>query len=193
VGSSARANPYQDDCHIYIYRATQYHMMLCEALNHLKRFTALNAVLNTGVKAGETAECFNASQPEWEGFASTVDPTKCDWTGTANWGTRKYPSMGIRGCFGTLTARSLKDNIFELGETASLKHNDLALLDESMLEFAGEGKVYPMMNRLAVRYNDPAIIADRVCQKYTDDGLAATVRARIMDGGYWVPFDLQMK
>ena len=187
VGSSARVNAYQDDCHIYIYRATQYHFMLCEALNHLKRFTALNAVLNTGVKAGETEECFRADSPEWEGFASTVTPTLCDWTGTANWGTRKYPSMGIRGCFG-LTARPLKDNILQLGERGTLRFNDEALLDEAMLEFAGEGKVYPMMNRLAVRYADPAIVADRICPKYASEGLAATVRSRIMDGAYWVNY-----
>ncbi len=185
VGSSVRVNAYQDDCHIFIYRATQYHLMLCEALNHLKRFIALNAVLNTGVKAGETDDCFNPEKAEWEGFASTIDPTKCDWTGTANYGTRKYPSMGIRGCFG-LTVRPLKDNIRELGEAGTLRFNDLALLDEAMLEFAGEGKVYPMMNRMAVRYADPEIVADRVCPKYTDEALAATVRARILDGAYWV-------
>jgi hypothetical protein len=189
VGSSARTNAWQDDCHIYIYRATQLHMMLCEALNHLQRFTALNAVLNTGVKAGDTDDCFRADAPEWQGFASTVDPTKCDWTGTANWGTRKYPSTGIRGCFG-LTYRTLKDNIRDLGERQTLKFNDMALLNEAMLEFAGEGKVYPMMCRMAVRYADPAIVADRVCAKYTDAALASTVRQRILDGGYWVPYTL---
>jgi hypothetical protein len=193
VGSSVRTNAYQDDCHIYIYRAMQYHMMLAEALNHLKRFTAMNAVFQKGVKAGDTDDCFNADSPEWEGFASTVDPTKCDWTGTANYGTRKYPSMGIRGCFTGLSSRPVKDNIFELGEAATLKFNDMALLNESMLEFAGEGKVYPMMNRMAVRYNDPSIVADRVCAKYTDEALSATVRSRIMEGGYWVPFDLGLK
>ena len=192
VGSSARANAYQDDCHIYIYRATQYHLMLCEALNHLKRFTAMNAVFNKGVKAGDTDDCFVAGAAEWQGFESTIDPTKSDWTGTANWGTRKYPSLGIRGCF-NLTARPIKDNIHDLGETATLKFNDLAFLDEAMLEFAGEGKVYPMMCRMAVRYGDPAIVADRVCPKYTDEALATTVRSRIMDGGYWVPFNLNFE
>ena len=189
VGSSVRTNAYQDDCHIYIYRATQYHLMLAEALNHLKRFAAMNAVFNKGVKAGDTEDCFAAGSAEWQGFESTVDPTKSDWTGTANWGTRKYPSMGIRGCFG-LTVRPVKDNIHDLGETATLKFNDMALLDEAMLEFAGEGKVYPMMNRMAVRYGDPKIVADRVCPKYTDEGLAASVRSIILEGGYWVPFSL---
>lgn len=192
VGSSARVNAFQDDCHVYVYRAMQYHMMLCEALNHLKRFTAMNAVLNSGVKAGDTDDCFNPDAAEWEGFASTLDPTKCDWTGTANFGTRRYPSMGIRGCF-SLTARPVKDNYRDLGEAATYRYNDLAILDEVMLEFAGEGKVYPWMCRMAVRYNDPTIVADRVCPKYTDDALASTVRSRIQDGGYWVPFDLQIK
>jgi hypothetical protein len=150
----------------------------------------MNAVFQKGVKAGDGDDCFSATSPEWQGFASTIDPTKSDWTGTANWGTRKYPSMGIRGCFTGLTARSIKDNIFELGEQNTMKFNDLSMLDESMLEFAGEGKVYPMMNRMAVRYNDPSIVADRVCAKYTDEALAATVRSHIMDGGYWVPFNL---
>ncbi len=193
VGSSARVNAYQDDCHIYIYRATQYHMMLCEALNHLKRFTAMNAVLNAGVKAGDADDCFHAELPEWEGFASTVDPTKCDWTGTANWGTRRYPSLGIRGCFTGLIPREVKDNTHELGETGTIKFNDLALLDESMLEFAAEGKVYPMMNRMAVRYSDASIVADRVCGKYEDEALAASVRGKIMQGDYWVPFDLMFQ
>ncbi len=193
VGSSARVNAFQDDCHIYIYRATQYHMMLCEALNHLKRFTAMNAVFNSGVKAGEGDNCFHPEQAEWEGFASTVDPTKCDWTGTANWGTRKYPSLGIRGCFTGLVARTVMDNTHELGETGTMKFNDLALLDESMLEFTAEGKVYPMMNRMAVRYNDLSIVADRVCGKYENEVLAASVRSKIMAGDNWVPFDLQFK
>lgn len=189
VGSSARVNAYQDDCHIYFYRATQYHMMLCEALNHLRRFYAMNAVFNSGVSStGDHA--FEAGKPEWAGFESTIDPTKSDWTGDANFGTRRYPSMGIRGCFGTLVARPVKTDIFELGEQGTYRFNDLALLDESMLEFAGEGKVYPMMNRMAVRYNDPSIVADRICPKYTDAGLASTVRSRIMDGGYWVKYDL---
>ena len=193
VGSSARVNAYQDDCHIYIYRATQYHMMLCEALNHLKRFIAMDAVFNSGVKAGEADNCFHPELPEWDGFASTIDPTKCDWTGTANWGTRKYPSLGIRGCFTGLVPRTVKDNTHELGEQGTFKFNDMAILDEAMLEFAAEGKVYPMMNRMAVRYADPAVVADRVCGKYENEALAASVRAKIMQGDYWVPFDLQFK
>ena len=188
VGSSERPNAYEDDCHIFLYRATQYHMMLAEALNHLRRFQAMNGVFNVGVKAGDLEECFKPDTEEWEGFESKYDPTLSDWTGTANWGTRKYPSMGVRGCH-SLTAREVSLNRIN----PNYRMNDMAMLDEAMLEFAAEGKVYPMMNRMAVRYNDPKIIADRVCPKYETVGKADEIRAKIMAGGYWVPYNLDIQ
>ncbi|MGN0220833.1 MAG: hypothetical protein ACI4BA_01750 [Prevotella sp.] len=178
VGSSVRTNAYQDDVHVYIYRATQYHMLLAEALNHLSRFTAMNGVFNTGVKK----EIYVDGAPEWKGFSR-------NWTSDAEWGTRKYPSAGLRCCYG-LSARPVKTNILELGEKGTMKFNDLAILDETMLEFACEGKTYASMNRMAVRYNDPAIVADRVCPKYEATGKSGEIRSKIMSGGNWVAYDL---
>ena len=182
VGSTHRANAFQDDVHIYLYRATQYHMMLAEALNHLDRFKALDAVLNTGVKATEYSE----TDPEWRGFTQ-------NWTSSAAWGTRKYPSMGIRGCL-NLNAVGILKNIAQLGSRkATERHNDELILNEIMMEFACEGKTYPAMNRMAVRYGDPSIITSRVCRKYEGTGHEADVRAKIMDGGYWVPYEMDIK
>jgi hypothetical protein len=59
-----------------------------------------------------------------------------------------------------------------------------------MLEFACEGKVYPAMNRMAMRYNDMSIVADRVCPKYEGTGKESSVRSKIMAGGNWVPYTL---
>ena len=173
--------PYADDVHIYLYRATQYHLMLCEALNHLRRFTPLDYVFNhmpdTHIEGIENGE------PEWEGF--TVN-----WTYHAEFNdSYKYHMSGIRYAYLT-SNRPLKDNIVELGESGTYKFNDMAILNEVMIEFAAEGKVYPWMNRMAVRYNDPSIIADRVCPKYEAVGKDADIRAKIMAGGYWVPYNL---
>ena len=182
VGSAHRANAYQDDVHIYIYRATQYHMMLAEALNHLDRFTALNCVLNSGVKSST----FKQDDPEWQGFTR-------NWTSDAEWGTRKYPSMGIRGCL-NLNNVDIKTSVLPLGsEAATVRHNDELILNEIMMEFACEGKTYPAMNRMAVRYNDNSIIADRVCPKYATSGKEGAVRSAIMSGGNWVPYNLNLK
>lgn len=180
VGSSVRANAYQDDVPIYIYRATQYHVLLAEALNHLMRFTAMNGVFNSGVKK----EIFVAGDPEWEGFS-------CNWTGDAEWGERKYYSEGVRCCYG-VSARPVKTSILELGEKGTMKFNDLAILDETLLEFPCEGKTYAFMNRMATRYNDLSIVADRVCPKYEAIGKSGEIRGKIMAGGNWVPYDLML-
>lgn len=180
VGSTVRANAYQDDVHVYIYRATQYHMMLTEALNHLNRFTAMNGVFNNGV----TKEIFVAGDPEWEGFSR-------NWTSDAEWGTRRYPSMGIRGCFG-LRNRAVALDILG-GVDEAHRKNDLAILDEYLLEFPVEGKTYAAMNRMALRYGDLSIVADRVCPKYEATGKAGEIRNKILAGGNYVPYDLNVK
>ena len=178
-GSSVRSNAYQDDVHVYTYRGTQYHTLLIEALNHLKRFTAMDAVMNKGVLSSVLTDDVK-DLPEWEGFNDY-------WTGRV-WS--KYPNNGLRGCY-TLTARDMKVEVLSADVPAAMRHNDLQVLDETILEFACEGKVYPTMNRMAVRYNDPSIVADRVCPKYEATGRAEAIRAKIMDGGYWVNYQIQ--
>lgn len=185
VGSTYRSEAYQDDVHIYIYRAMQYHLMIIEALNHLMRFNAMETCLNSGFAAFQP-ETFETDQTgEYEGFNR-------NWTKQAEWGNRSYAHAGIRGQY-ALSARPVKESILELGKERTLRYNDLQILDEVMLEFGCEGKVYPWMNRMAVRYNDPSIVADRVCEKYSDEALAESVRAKIMNGGYWVKYDLGIK
>ena len=181
-GSTVRPYAYQDDVHIYIYRSMQYHLMIIEALNHLKRFSAMSICLNNGFAAFQPEEFDN---PEYEGFTQ-------NWSKTAVWGSRSYAHLGIRGQYG-LGTRTVKENMVDLGERATCRFNDMAILDEVMLEFGCEGKVYPWMNRMAVRYNDPSIIADRVCPKYEAVGKDAEIRAKIMAGGFWVPYDLGIK
>ena len=182
--SGIRTNAYEDDVHIYIYRATQYHMMLCEALNHLHRYVALSCVLNGGINSYSTEIVDGTNPTEWEGFTR-------NWTADAEWGNRKYYCEGIRGAF-TLSARTIADT--STGTHAeAVRLNDMAILEETMLEFSCEGKVYPWMNRNVLRYGDPSIVADRVCPKYSDASLKSTVRQRIMDGGYFVKYDLNLK
>lgn len=188
--NSRRQYAYQDDVHIYIYRGTDLHFMLAEALNQLGRYTEASAIINQGI-AGQ----FRTGGVTWPGFTDY-------WTAVTPSGTTSYPNVGVRGAF-SLGSREFfraakgedeptvdgedKLSVVESAEEAKMK-NDLALLDEMLLEFAAEGRTYPAMIRIAKRYNDYNIIADRVCPKYTNP---EEIRTKILNGGYFVKWNLK--
>ena len=65
------------------------------------------------------------------------------------------------------------------------------LLKEAALENAFEGNRWPDLLRIALRRNDPSIIADRVYNKILKDGSgnAGAARAKLMDPANWyLPF-----
>lgn len=164
---------YQEDVVLYTYRGADLYFMLTEALNNLGRTEEAGVLLNIGVGvyfgAGNGASA-------WPGFS--------DWwcTKLPNGNNRGYSDKGIRGLF-NLGARPFTDD--------DTKFNDLSILDEMMLEFCCEGRIYPAMIRMAKRYNDPSIIADRVCPKYEASGMDGEIRSKIIAGGYFVPWDLK--
>lgn len=194
-GSSSRVNAYQDDVHIYLFRATEYHFFLMEALNGLGRFEAADALLNGGLQATDFVYADGAMVKDDKGYGTPLpgfEGFTNDWTSTASWGTRKYPHVGIRGAF------SLKDRPYVLENDnvhlmANMKANDMALLDEAMLEFAGEGKVYPMMIRSALRWGngsyDASIVSSRVSVKYGDK---ADAMKPLIESQIFVPWDLKL-
>ena len=122
--------------------------MLAEALNNLGRFEEAAALINGGV-GGK----FPTGGVTWAGFTD-------DWTGSTALGTRKYYNVGIRGTF-ALANRSFKTLVMAPQYQADMKYNDLAIMDEMLLEFPCEGKIYPALIRVAKRWNDYGIIADR--------------------------------
>ena len=77
-------------------------------------------------------------------------------------------------------------------EPGNERHNDIELLKEICLEMPCEGKTLPVMIRMAKRYNDPTIISDLVCSKYSEENaaIAAKVRAKIESGDYFVHWDI---
>lgn len=99
---------------------------------------------------------------------------------------------GIRGTWGAsdtskgLLCRDMKK------EPGNERHNDIELLKEICLEMPCEGKTLPVMIRMAKRYNDPTIISDLVCSKYSEENaaIAAKVRAKIESGDYFVHWDI---
>lgn len=170
LSGAVRVQPYQDDVHIYIYRGADLYLMLAEALNNLGRSKPAAALVNSGVNGAYTA-----SDPQWAGFTA-------DWTSSTTIGSRTYPDLGIRGCF----SAGLASRTFS---STDKKANDMAILNEIMIDMACEGRTYPAMIRMAKRYGDYNIIADRVCPKYGADSTA--IRAKIVGGGYFVNWKLK--
>ena len=177
-----------DDVAIILYRATQYHFYLMEALNHLKRYTPVNYMLNNGVDVMLGTETDHEHDflldPQWAGFNEY-------WTKTNPGNNYKSGSQGVRG-MQSVPARHIvmEPGDEDMTDAEAIRYNDMQLLNECILEFAAEGRNYAVMNRMALRYNDLGIVADLVCPKYEAVGMAADVRAKILSGGNYVKYDL---
>lgn len=165
---------------IILQRGHDYHFLLAEAENHLGNWLQAECILNRGLT---NKFPYSSSLPEdWSEYYTT-------WFGD-NGG---YGDVGIVGCVrGANHVLPIPDEPgYNLSEAERIKLYDLALADEYLLEYTGEGRSYSYLIKMAERYGrDAAIVADRVCPKYPTAKQAA-VRAQIEAGGYWVDWDLR--
>lgn len=163
---------------IILQRGHDFHFLLAEAENHLGNWRQAECILNMGL----TNEFPYATSlpPDWNAnYASWFAP---------NGG---YGDIGIVGCVRGKTHKLPKptDAGYHITEEERMRLYDLALADEYLLEYTGEGKSYSYLIKMALRYNDAKIVADRVCPKYP---LAQQdqIRSKIEAGGYWVNWNL---
>lgn len=190
ISSSLRA-AYRDDVFVYTYRGADLYFMLAEAFNQLGRRAVIDALINVGV-SGYISE-FDVNEEgtysgNWYGFtphwtnASTVYNYS---NGTSGIASRKYGDKGIRGT--EVSYSGLGSRTF----TSDKQNNDEEILKEMMLEMACEGKVYPAMIRMAKRYNDNSFMAKYISEKYETTGNAEDIRSKIMNGDYFIKWNLK--
>ena len=194
-GSYLRSKLVEINPVIPMYRSHDLHFMLAEAENHLGHWRAARDILNTGLM----------NDPDW--IEKTM-PANKGWDSRYYFwsygksATDGYANNGIVGCVNgqSHVLPEPTDTSYHLTEEQRIKIYDLAIADEALLEFCGEGKSYGYLVRMAERYkNDahdgleygPAIVANRVCPKYPSVKQAA-VRSAIEAGGYWVNWDLKV-
>lgn len=168
----AASEIYKNNVHIVIYRDSDVHFFLIEALNNMGLFAHAEALLNDGVELYLSRNAGNLEYP----FDDPVINTAI----ARNWGIRRrvnlYPvyPQGL----------SKEELNTEEHQQAYMKALDELVAEETLMESAGEGKAYFALMRIARRWNDPSILADVVAAKYPD-GQREQVRTRLMSPENW--------
>lgn len=184
-----RTNIFEIEPTIPLFRGHDLHFLLAEAENHLGNWHPAKVLLNNGLE-NEFPDRGTKPLPEGEGW----DDRYLSWFGTSG----GYGDVGIAGmALGNEHPLPVPDGngsfVDDEGNTydeqARMKAYDLALADEYLLEYTGEGKAYSYLCKMAERYGDPDIVADRVAPKYPD-ALQADVRASIATDGYFIKWNL---
>ena len=182
---------YEDDVRVFTYRGADMYFMMAEAFNQLgENEEVLDALINHGLSAYSDkfeVDADGVYSGTWNGFTPCWTGVKTNYlvNGAIEITTRgtNYTDLGIRGC----------DN-FSVGEhpfTSDKQANDEEILKEMMMEMSCEGKVYPALIRMARRYNDPSFMAEIIGEKYEETGNAAEIRSKIMNGDYFIHWDLK--
>ncbi|GAO28408.1 hypothetical protein [Geofilum rubicundum] len=179
-GSTDRV--YREDVIINLYRAADIHLWLIEALGQLGRFEEALTLLNGGIET-----YFNTTEgvfmPPFEAYPTTLYRTGSTSEG-ANQGIR---GRVLLGKVGEDIVRDPSDDVSEDQKTL-----DLLIAEETLMESAGEAKALFALMRMARRWNDPAILADRVSAKYPE-GKRSEIHTKLMNPDNWfISFDLDL-
>ncbi len=193
-----RTNIFEIQPTIILYRGHDYHFLLAEAENHLGNWHQTKTILNNGLE-NEFAEGRVDGVPVEDGWDARYN----SWFGTSG----GYGNVGIVGCalgkeydlpvpdedgnFYVTDANGVKRAITE---EERIKIYDLALADEYLLEYTGEGKSYSYLCKMAERYKAAGdvqadtIVSNRIAPKYSP-AMQAKVRAAIANN-YFIDWNL---
>ncbi len=180
-------NPLAKNGKWFLFRQTHLHSRFIEAANRSGKYRLACGLLNSGIAGAYPAPGSDVTlyhNTLNEPYPFNFDARNSGGTGVPYYRADWYRNVGIRG------RANLVDIVVPAADSLLTIEN--ALLKESALENAFEGTRWPDMLRIALRRNDPAIIADRVYNKVLKDGTgnAAAIRAKLMTPANWyLPFN----
>ncbi len=163
---------HKNNVHIVLYRDSDLHFFILEALNQLELFDEAEALLNDGINLYLSRNAGNLQYP----FNNEVWNARL----AANWGIRRRVDVG------PVYPQGLSKNDLDTPEkvAAYKKAIDELIVEETCMESAGEARSYFAMIRIARRWNDPTILADRVSAKY-DEGMQQAIHDQLMNPENW--------
>lgn len=185
-----RTKIFEIEPQIYLYRGHELHYWLAEAENHLGHWQVCDALLNDGVLN------------YFPGGVNTLPKDSID--GDRMWDERYSSFFAASGGYGDLgltgTVKGALHDLTQLpdgGDTLAfafdedrIKEYDLALADEFLKEFTGEGKSYSYLCKMAERYGkDYTVIYDRIKGKYENSGNQQKVQSSLQQK-YFIDWNL---
>lgn len=174
TGHETADKVFRNDVLITLYKASDIHLWLAEALGQLGRFTEALAFLDGGIETYYNASSGTFIEP-FTGYPATLYRTSSSSEGAC---------QGIRGRVSLSKAgdRILKKPAVIIDQDKFFL--DSLIVEETCLESAGEARALYAMIRVAKRWNKPEIVADRVSVKYPA-GTRETIRNLLMDPRNW--------
>ncbi len=168
----------------FLWRASSLHLKFSEAANRDGYSKLAYALMNEGIKTTYA----DPSQSDFFTQSRTNLPFPYDFDGRQTGITDNPP--GVRGLYyrnmGIRGRVSMKAMEYPVGAD-SLTFTEDKILDEAALELAFEGNRWGDLVRIAIRRNDPSILADRIYNKLHTAGYpeADAVRTKLMDRQNW--------
>jgi starch-binding outer membrane protein, SusD/RagB family len=171
----------------FLFRQSHLHLRFIEAANRAGKHRLSWGLLNSGIKGAYPAPGSDVTlyhNTLSEPYPYDFDARDSGGTGVPFFRSTWCRNLGIRS----------RANLVSITVPVSDSLNTLenAVLKEGALENAFEGTRWPDLLRVALRRNDPTIIADKVYNKVLKDGTgnAAAVRAKLMNPDNWyLPFN----
>lgn len=177
----------------FLNRAATLHLHYAEAANRAGYPFLAYSLVNYGITYHYDPYHSSASNRDARNIEQTNLPYPYDFDGRidaapfTNFRQQWYRNSGVRGRVG------LKLVTLPAGD--SITNVEDMILKEDALELAYEGDRWQDMLRIAIRRNDPSIVADKVYGKLINSnfsaGAAAAARTKLMNRDWFFPFNWQ--
>ena len=182
-------NPLSKNGRWFVYRQAHLHLRFAEAANNDGFPTLAYALFNNGIP-----NVYNdPARPDKTNLMNTFAlpaPYAFDARNgeIPNFRAPWYRNIGIRTRAALLNYPIAATTVID-----SISKVEVGILNEAALETAFEGNRWADLLRFSMRKNDPSIIADKIFNKLTKDGVgnAGEVRAKLMRREWYLPFKLQ--
>ncbi len=199
-------NPLSRQGKWFLSRAATLHLHYAEAANRAGKHKVAYSLVNRGIKdtydpipgAAQTRDAtlihqtFEPYPYDFDARLGDAPPFRNTW----------YRGQGIRGRAALFAVPIDSALYYDMSSsvsprpltnaTALTNFQEDMILQESALELAYEGQRWPDLLRMAIRRNDPSILADKVYNKLLKSdisaGAAAAARAKLLAKDWFLPF-----